>query len=337
MPEVDPAVTVVVPLYNTARYIAEALDSLAAQTFDDFEVVVVDDASRDEGPSIVRRYMECDPRICMIRQENRGLAGARNSGIRAARGRYIALLDADDAFLPDKLACHVRHLDENPVVGVSYAPSLLIDEAGHPTGLAQSPRLTGVDAAHIFCRNPVGNGSAAVLRRAVLDELAYEIEAPEGPRRCWFDETFRQSEDIEMWCRIAATTRWRFEGIAAPLTLYRVNTAGLSANIVAQFETWRRFRDKLSRVAPELVRLHGRRAEAYQRRYLARRASMSGSGTAALEQLLHALRLHPAIFFEEPKRTVLTFAFAAAAALLPSAAFKRLKVRLFTRTDTASA
>ena len=64
-----------------------------------------------------------------------------------------------------------------------------------------------------MCRNPVGNGSAAVLRRAMLDDVVFQIDTPEGSRRCWFDESFRQSEDIEMWCRVAATTDWRFEGI----------------------------------------------------------------------------------------------------------------------------
>ena len=143
MPSPIPSFSVVVPLYNTQRYIAEALESVLAQTFSDFEVVVVNDASQDDGPAIVQRYAERDDRVRMITQENRGLAGARNSGIRAARGRYIALLDADDAFQPDKLELHFRHLEANPQVGVSYAPSLLIDDESRPMGLSQSPRLNG--------------------------------------------------------------------------------------------------------------------------------------------------------------------------------------------------
>ncbi len=334
MPEAkidQPAFTVIVPLYNTERYIAEALTSLQGQTFADFEVVVVNDASSDGGPGIVESYMVRDPRIRMVTQENRGLAGARNTGIREARGRYLALLDADDAFLPEKLELHFAHLEANPSVGVSYAPSLFMDEESQPMGIAQQPKLTGVDAEHVFCRNPVGNGSAAVLRASVMRDVAFEVDAPEGKRQCWFDETFRQSEDIEMWTRIAATTDWGFAGIAKPLTLHRVNNSGLSSNTKKQFETWQRFRAKLQAIAPDLVARAGRRAEAYQLRYLARRAAISGDGPKALKLIANALRCHPAIVIEEPKRTFVTAGFAAFASVLPTRAFESLKAALFTR------
>jgi len=324
-----PAFTVIVPLYNTERYIAEALDSLQAQTFTDFEVVVINDASSDNGPRIVEEYMARDPRIRMITQDNRGLAGARNTGIRAARGRYLALLDADDAFLPDKLEKHFAHLEANPSIGVSYAPSLFMNEDSQPMGIAQRPRLNGVDADHVFCRNPVGNGSAAVLRAIALRDVAFAIDASEGTRQCWFDETFRQSEDIEMWSRIAATTNWGFAGVAKPLTLHRVNNSGLSSNTEKQFETWQRFRAKLKLIAPDLVARAGQRAEAYQLRYLARRAAISGDGLKALKLIANALRRHPSIVVEEPKRTVVTAGFAAFASILPKRAFESLKAALF--------
>lgn len=329
MVETQPMFTVVVPLYNTERYISSTLDSILAQSFADFEVVVVNDASTDAGPVIVERYMARDPRIRMITQDNRGLAGARNSGIRSARGRFVALLDADDLWTPDKLARHAAHLEANPDVGVSFAPSLFIDENGGDLGLAQTPRLEGIDAAHVFCRNPVGNGSAAVLRRECLDDVAFEVEAPEGRRTCWFDETFRQSEDIELWTRIAATTRWRFAGIAHALTLYRVNNGGLSADVGKQFASWCRFRDKLSRIAPDLVASAGGRAEAYQCRYLARRAAISGSGASALRLAFTGLARHPRMLIEEPSRTVLTLGFSAAALAVPAGLFAQVKAAAF--------
>lgn len=329
MVEQRPVFTVVVPLYNAERYIAATLDSVLAQSFADYEVVVVNDASTDGGPAIVERYMARDARVRMVVQENRGLAGARNSGIRAARGKYIALIDADDLWLPEKLALHVRHLDASPDVGLSFAPSLFIDERGAALGLAQTPKLTGIDSEHVFCRNPVGNGSAAVLRRAALDDVAFEIDAPEGRRTCWFDESFRQSEDIELWTRLAATTRWRIEGIAPALTLYRVNDGGLSANVEKQLATWRRFRDKLQGIAPALVAAAGRRSEAYQLRYLARRAAISGQGALGLRLVLGGLASYPAMLREEPKRTVLTLGFAAAATVLPSGLFQGVKRAMF--------
>ena len=320
-----PTFTVVIPLYNTERYIACTLRSVLDQTFEDFEVVVVDDQSSDRGPEIVRSMMAADARIRMVTQENRGLAGSRNTGIRHARGRYIALLDADDLWLPQKLAAHHAQLEADPLIGVAYSASRLIDEHGNLLGLYQRPRLSDIDAEHILCRNPVGNGSAGVIRRKALDAVAFDIEAPEGLRTCWFDETFRQSEDIEMWSRMAATTEWSFAGLAEPLTLYRIHTGALSANTSRQLETWYRFRSKLAMIAPSLVDRAGARAEAYQLRYLGRRCAMNGDGIEACRLVLRSLRLHPRVIVEEPSRTLQSLAFAATAALLPACVFAPLK------------
>ena len=129
-----PRVSVVIPLYQTQDYIGAALSSVLAQTFTDFEVIVVDDGSRDGGPEIVRS--RADPRVRVITQENRGLAGARNTGIRQAHGDLIALLDADDLWDPRKIELHVAQLDADPALDVSFSASRLIDEHGHDIGLA---------------------------------------------------------------------------------------------------------------------------------------------------------------------------------------------------------
>ncbi|MGE3918047.1 MAG: glycosyltransferase family 2 protein [Hyphomicrobiaceae bacterium] len=321
--------SVVIPLYNTERYIAATLDSVIAQTFGDFEIIVVNDASTDAGPEIVRRYMQHDRRIRMLTQENRGLAGARNTGIRHARGRYIALLDADDLWAARKLELHKAHLDTSPETGVSFAPSIIIDEDGRDLGLAQTPKLDRVSAEDILCRNPVGNGSAAVIRREALDDIEFEITIRGEARTCWFDESFRQSEDIELWTRMAATTRWRFSGVAEPLTCYRVGSGGLSANVVKQFESWQRMRAKLAGLAPDLVARVGRRAEAYQLRYIARRAGTSGDGAVAMRSMAGALRSHPRILTEEPARTLATLALCGIARLLPGSAQSAVKSLAF--------
>jgi glycosyltransferase involved in cell wall biosynthesis len=299
-----PTVSVVIPLYQTERYIAETLQSVLAQTFTDYEVIVVDDGSTDRGPGIARAV--ADPRVRVITQINRGLAGARNTGIRNARGRYIALLDADDLWEADKLARHVAVLDANPNVGISFCSSRLIDENGADIGMIQSPANTNYDLGTLLCRNPVGNGSSPVLRRAAFDAIAYEDAA--AARTFWFDETFRQSEDVECWMRIAATTPWQLLYIDAPLTKYRVVSTGLSANVLPQLATWRRFRAKVATYAPELDRAHGNRAEAYELRYLARRSVRSGDAKTATDMMLQAVRLSPAILWEEPVRSLTTVA-----------------------------
>ena len=184
----SPVVSVVIPLYQTERFIALSLGSVLAQTFKDFEVIVVDDGSSDKGPEIARATG--DPRVRVITQVNRGLAGARNTGIREARGSYIAFLDADDLWLLTKLDEHVKLLQSAADIGLTFSASELIDDDGKSIGLVQRPSNEGFTPEHVFCRNPVGNGSAAVLRRAALDEISF-WDADLG-RASWFDESFRQ-------------------------------------------------------------------------------------------------------------------------------------------------
>ncbi len=316
MSEPLPLVSVVVPLYNGAEWIEDCLGSILKQSFTDFEVIVVDDDSTDCGPEFVARCV--DPRVRMIHQVNRGLAGARNTGIRASRGRFIALLDADDLWHRHKLSRHVLHLLTRPAVGISFSHSAMIDEVGRSIGLHQRPPKSVIDSEMIFCRNPVGNGSAPLLRRDVLDSVCFAH--PERGDSCWFDESFRQSEDIELWTRITLRTPWSFEAVPLSLTYYRVRAGALSANIKAQLATWRRFRVKTQAYAPEFVGRVGRRAEAYQLRYLARRAVQNGHRAVAADLIRSAIAIHPAMLWEEPTRTLVTIV----ASLLPAPVMARL-------------
>ncbi|UVO52751.1 glycosyltransferase [Sphingomonas sp. SUN039] len=316
-----PMVSVVMPVYHVAAFVGEAVASVLAQRYDDFELIIVDDGGDDESVALCRAFG--DPRIRVVSQANRGLAGARNTGIAEARGRYIALLDGDDRWHPDKLMLHVIHLEADRTVDVSYAGSRMIDAAGRPLRVAMRPRLADVTAAHFLTRNPVGNGSAAVLRRTALHRVAFaHPDTPE--RRCWFDESFRQSEDIELWLRMAAGHGCRFEGIAGLLTDYRIVRGGLSANIVRQFESWQRAVDKLAGYAPDLVARHGNRAAAYQLRYLARRAVQLGDGPFAAALVRQALMRDPAILIAEPVKTAITALAAFALRYMPAPAFRAL-------------
>jgi glycosyltransferase involved in cell wall biosynthesis len=313
-------VSVVIPLYQSERFISETIKSVLGQTFPDFELIVVDDGSSDRGPALVAAMD--DPRIRLIRQENRGLAGARNSGVRHARGDYVAFLDADDLWTPTKLQRHVEQLDKDSSIGVSFSASALMNDEGKDIGLVQKPRGCAFDVDSIFCRNPIGNGSAPVIRRTTLDAIAFFDEA--RGRLCWFDESFRQSEDIECWTRIAATTDRRFGYVDAALTRYRVNREGLSANVDAQLATWRRFRRKVAAYAPALEARAGDLAEAYQLRYLARRAIRSSQFAQALKLVWAALRLEPRILTAEPTRTLTTLAAGLVGIVLPAAVLDRM-------------
>ena len=319
-----PRVSVVMPVYNVEAYVAEAIDSVLRQTFTDFELIIVDDGGQDGSMAVCRGYS--DPRIRLVSQPNRGLAGARNTGIAHASAPIIAFLDSDDRWLPEKLALHVIHLDNAPKVGVSYAPSRFIDAAGQPLRIVQRPKLAGVTPRDIFCRNPVGNGSAPVIRKSALDTVAYRHPA-EPDRTCWFDETLRQSEDIEMWLRLALVGGVMFEGISPVLTEYRIGSGGLSAQIPRQFETWRGVADRVAGYAPDFAKANVARARAFQLRYLARRAVQLGDGAMALHLLADAARSSPAALAAEPVKTLTTLGAGLVGAMLGRERFARIAGR----------
>ena len=299
-----PRASIIVPAYNTLSTLPDTIESLLNQTYDDYEVIVVDDGSSDGTAAWVTAHT--DPRLRLVRQLNRGLAGARNGGIAAARGEFIGFCDGDDLWEPGKLAAHIEHLDASPDVGLSFSGSALIDVDGKDLGIAQRPRIKDIEPHHVLLRNPVGNGSAPVIRRACLDDIAFR---PAGEvRDWWFDESFRQSEDIECWLRIVLTTRWSIEGIDAPLTRYRILSTGLSANLERQLETWMRVAERVRDLAPEFADAHLPAARAYQLRYLARRAITMADGRTALSLSLRSLASSFRPVWEEPVKTATTLA-----------------------------
>ena len=306
--------SVIVPAFNVQSTMKATLDALLRQTYANYEIIIVNDGSTDDTARLADVYAQ-DQKVRVIHQANRGLAGARNSGIAAARGEVIGFCDADDLWMPEKLARHVAHLDANPHVGISYSGSALIDEAGTLTGMTQRPRLQGVDQSTIFKRNPIGNGSAVVLRRAVLDQIAYQPR--QSADRLWcFDETFRQSEDIECWLRIALTTEWGFEGIEGLLTHYRVNAGGLSAATDRQLAAWERMVTKLTPLNPAFFTVNTAAARAYQLRYLSRRAISDLDGPRAIALCRASLACSWQPLLEETRKSVVTLAAAVALNLL---------------------
>lgn len=315
-----PLVSVVIPMFNVEKYIEQAVQSVLKQTFKNFEIVCVDDGCTDNTISILERLS--DPRIRLIRQKNRGLSGARNTGIFAANGIYIALLDADDYWAPDKLSLHVKHLNSRPNVDISYSPSLFVDDEGNDMGLGQFPKLTDITFRDVLCRNPIGNGSAPVIRKTAL--LSHTFETDDTDHMQIFNESLRQSEDIELWVRMAKSRVNNFEGIPKPLTYYRVNAGGLSANLNNQYRSWFKAISNIMQKGDSMTKAHFSLAKAYQQRYLARRAIQSGNAMSALRLVHMALFTNPKILIEEPARTCATYG-CAFLSLLPQRVYKALE------------
>ena len=323
-------VSVIIPVYKVERYISATVRSVLEQTYSDFELLIVDDGSPDRSVEICQQFT--DPRIKIIRQQNRGLAGARNTGIRHAQGEYLAFLDGDDLWLPEKLEKHIEHLDNSPAVGISFSRSAFIDEERKPLGIYQMPKLKAIAPSHILRRNPIGNGSAPVIRREVLDAIKFQDNLYGSTEDFYFDECFRQSEDIECWLRIAIQTPWQIEGIPEALTLYRVTVVGLSANWQKQLESWEKVIDKTRSYAPELLAKWEDSARAYQLRYLARRAISLRSISTAVELIHRALATHWRILLEEPRRTLLTWAAAYSLWLLPQLFYDQIETLVIKST-----
>lgn len=316
-------ISVIIPVYNSAGSVAETLRSVLAQTYKDFEIIIVDDGCTDQSIDICRQFD--DPRMKFVHQLNRGLAGARNTGIRHAKGEYLAFIDSDDLWLPEKLEKHVEHLERSPHVGVSFSRSRLIDEQSQPLGIYQMPKLTDITPEYLFCRNPISNGSSVVIRRDVLTEIRFEENLYGEVEDFYFDDRFRQSEDIECWLRIALQTHWKIEGIAEALTLYRINMGGLSANIFKQYESWERILVKTQLYNPEFIKNWGNKARAYQLRYLARRAVRQRSPQIAVSLLHQAIKIHWRILLEEPRRTLISCVAAYLLWFLPQSLYQWLE------------
>lgn len=317
-------VSVIVPIYCVEKYIFNTIKSVLDQTYTDFEVLLINDETTDRSLEICQQFL--DPRIIIVNQKNRGLAGARNTGIRHARGEYLAFLDGDDLWLPDKLEKHVKHLDNSPSVGLSFSRSAFIDEAGNRLGTFQMPKLSGITASHLLCRNPVGNGSSAVIRREAFEDIRFQTNLDGDSENFYFDESFHRSEDIECWLRVAIQTSWNIEGIPEALTLYRVNSKGLSADLFKQLESWEKVIDKTRTYAPELVAHWESLARSHHLRLLARNAVRLQDGSTAVKFAHKALATNFSILIKEPRQTILTLVAAYLLYFLPVYLYSQVNI-----------
>lgn len=316
-------VSVIVPVYKVEQYIAATVQSVLDQTYSDFELLIIDDGSPDQSISICQQFQ--DPRIQIIRQPNQGANAARNAGIRAAKGDYIAFLDGDDIWLPKKLEKHVEHLENSPDIGVSFSRSAFIDEQGNALGIYQMPRLKDIEISHLICRNPIGNGSAAVLRREAIAAIKFEDNLHGITQDFYWDERLQGSQDLDFWFRIAIQTPWKIEGIPESLTLYRVNSAGISANLMKKQDSWEQVIEKTRSYAPEIVAQWENPARAYHLRYLARRAVTLQLRKDAVSLLHQAIRTHWRMVIDEPRRTLITAAAAYLLWLLPQSLYAQME------------
>lgn len=208
-----PKVSVIIPTYNRVDMVQKAIDSVLNQTFRDSEVIVVDDGSTD-GTGLLLRQRFGD-RIRYHYQKNQGRAVARNWGIRASRGDYLAFLDSDDWLLPHALETQVGFLNRRPEVDVVYGDGYYCDREGNPLQLISEERPLVPDGellAIMVLHNVIVATHSAMVRRRALDVLG-------DP---WFDELLRGTEDADFWLRLVAAGA-KFLNHFEPVCQYRLH------------------------------------------------------------------------------------------------------------------
>ena len=231
----DPAVSVIIPAYQSAQYVKAALDSVFEQSFKDYEVIVVNDGSPDttELEAVLTPYRS---RITYIRQENQGLAGARNAGIRAAHGRFMAPLDADDIWCPEHLESQVAVLEADPSIDVVYADARIFGNSN----------AAGKTVMDLCPSSGTVTFEALVTRRCTVHVCVSVCRISALQREGLFDATLRRGEDIDMWLRIAAGGG-RIVYRKRVLGNYRRHAGSLSADPVPMHEAFAAVLAKVSR------------------------------------------------------------------------------------------
>ncbi|MBM4222123.1 MAG: glycosyltransferase, partial [Gammaproteobacteria bacterium] len=186
----QPLVSIVMAAYNSAPYMPEAISSVINQSYPHWELHIINDGSKDNTAEVVRPFLT-DARIIYHEQENKGQASAKNCGLRAARGEFIAFLDADDKWSADKLEKQLPVFAAHPEAGLVHTNVMLITESGEPLGSPQRSYPQGWISGDLLIDNRV-NGMASILRRECLEQVGI------------FDESLSMGIDYDLWLRVSA-------------------------------------------------------------------------------------------------------------------------------------
>lgn len=273
-------VSVIMASYNQGQYVAEALASLHAQTVGDWEAIVVDDGSTDNSIAVVEQFRE-DGRIRLLKITHAGAAAARNAGLVAARGEFIAFLDADDRWHPEKLARQLELFRTKPTTSVCYTRRNLIDVDGMEQGIDDTRTFHRGLVVNALFRDNFICFSSAMVRKRVCDQCGM------------FDERLNLGVDYEWWLRLSR--QCIFEYVDLPLVDYRIGHASLSRRVEERLHTalvvMTRFRQHFDH--PRRLSIRAQRiafAETYRHLALVSRRE---SPWSAISYLARALIVHP--------------------------------------------
>ena len=235
----DPRVSVLIPAYNAGEFIRPAIESILAQTYQSYEIIVVDDGSTDHTWEVLKPLQERNG-MRLFRQTNMGAAAARNKGLAEARGEFIAFCDSDDLYVPEKLELQIRYLEEHPDCGLVYSDLLAFcgDEILCPSYFAERRPCQGWVFEKLIERNFITNVSVMV-RRKCLDEVG------------GFNASFRTSEDYELWLRF--TRKFQVGYIPQVLVKVRRHSENLTSNEQHVCENHLKVLDSIRKACPDVA------------------------------------------------------------------------------------
>jgi len=275
----SPGVSVVIPTYNIGPFIGAAIDSVLAQGFQDFELLVIDDGSSDDTPDIADGFD--DPRVRVYRRAHRGPTYAMNEAIERAQGRWIAFLDGDDLWMPEKLERHIEVMTARPDLDLTFCLSRMIDECGRDLHIT-SPRWSGpLTYRDLLISNPAANGSSIVVNREAL------------VRAGGFDTAFAAVYDQELWLRLALLRRDNIACIPEVLTLYRRRVGQITADASVMERGWRQMMNKHRQLQPDIVAEVESHSRSNLCRYLAAIAYESGHYQIGLGHIKESIQCAP--------------------------------------------
>jgi len=222
MTDNSPKVSVIVTAHNYAEFLEECLDSVLRQTYDDFELVVVDDGSTDETPELLRDYSYEYPEIIkVVTLSGEGLPSACNRGIEAADGEYIIRLDADDYFDKNILTVEASYLDANPEIDLVYPDYYTIDKGGEIKNHVRLPKVG--EEVKLLDRSPLAAG--AMYRRSAWEQIG------------GYNESLNYQEDYDFWIKFI--TEYDVHNVNLPLMYYRQHGSSMSTNFTARMNARR--------------------------------------------------------------------------------------------------
>ena len=225
-----PRISVIMPAYNAARFIGKAVDGILAQTYGDFELIVVDDGSSDDTAAVLQGYDDERLRI-LVNETNQGIVYALNKGIGAARGEFIARQDADDFSMPNRFEKQIAYMQDNPQCALLGARGKTMDGDGRALN-TPSPRtkIRAITFDELLGRNCLAPHGVIMMRKAALDDVGL------------YNPTFTNAEDYELWMRISR----KYAAAKLPDILYVSRVHG-AAQISYRHTAWQALADWLAR------------------------------------------------------------------------------------------